>query len=1101
VILVQTPFTVASAIQRLGRAGHSVGEASSGVLFPLHGKDIVDAAVMARCVHEQDITDLSVTTCPLDVLAQVIVSMASTETWHVDEMYDLVCTSAPYRELPRRQFDLVLDMLAGKYAETRLRDLSPLISWDRLDGTVRATPAARMRLVTGGGTIPDRGNFSLRAAGSQALIGELDEEFVWERSLGDSFVFGAQAWRIQKIDHQNVEVVPVAQKSGMSPFWKAEERGRDFHFSDRISRALEEWDGRVSREGFAAEAAAEYGMDPDAAQAMTGFLLRQREATGSGLPHRHRVLVEHTRDPDGRDGSTTIVLHTLWGGKVNKPFALALSAALEERLGAAPQMYQTDDAILLFPAEEMQGREILSLVNPENIERLLRRRLEGSGFFGARFRESAGRALLLPRPGARRRIPFWLTRQRARSLYTAVSRYDDFPLLLEAWRTCLRDEFDLPSLDGLLGELAAGDIRVEDVATSSPSPFCGELVWRQTNTLMYQDDSPPGPGGTALRGDLVRELALSPDLRPRIDPRIAGTFREKLQRTAGGYAPRDSRELLDWVKERGAIPADEWGELLAACVRDSGRTREELLMPLAGKISEQSFGDSRIVSTAAVESLPGIRRALSDAGGEALGTFISEWLRFEGPVDPSLPAAVFGLPRDLLDTMIEDLVEEESVVLDRMLAGSEALLLCDRENLESLLRITRASARPAFSMLPLSELPHFIAERQGLTRRDAGPERLRQVAELLLGCPLPAHLWEEEVFPARVKGYQGRWLDSLLSDTNLIWLGCGRRRITFCFRQDIELFDETATVSEEARALFPGASGRFSFWDLLDAARSGGTGQQTSAELAADLWKLAWDGAVSSDSLLPLRRGIANGFRAEEPAREQGRRRGSFERWQAARPSSGFWFLVPRGAVPGDLLEAEDVVRDRVRQLLARYGVLFRELLENELPPLRWGRVFRSLRLMEFSGEVVTGRFFDGIPGLQFALPSVLEKAGATDDAVWWVNAADPASLCGIDLEGLKGTLPSRLSTTHVVYQGSSVVLVSRRRGRDLEIRVPAAEPIPASYLEFVREITGREQRAPGAVHVETINGEPACDSSYRGRLVELGFVEEYRRLTFRAQP
>jgi ATP-dependent Lhr-like helicase len=366
---------------------------------------------------------------------------------------------------------------------------------------------------------------------------------------------------------------------------------------------------------------------------------------------------------------------------------------------------------------------------------------------------------------------------------------------------------------------------------------------------------------------------------------------------------------------------------------------------------------------------------------------------------------------------------------------------------------------------------------------------------------LPVHLWEEEVLPARVDGYQGRWLEGLLSGTNLIWLGCGSRRITFCLGHDVELFDETTTLPEEAVVLFPSTTGRFSFWDLVDNGRAAGALPAGSAELVARLWRLAWDGVVSSDSLHLVRKGIASGFRAEEPARDQGRRRGSFNRWQASRPASGFWHLVPRSGEPLDLMETEDIVRDRIRQLLSRYGVLFRELLEHELPPLRWSRIFRSLRLMEFSGEVITGRFFDGVPGLQFALPSVMERTGASDDAVWWVNAADPASLCGIDIDGLKKSLPSRLSTTHVVYHGTGVVLVSRRRGRELEFRVPADAPGIPSYLEFVKVMTGREQRPFGAVHVERINNEPACDSAYRGRLVEFGFVENYRRLTYRARP
>ena len=328
VILVQSPFTVASAVQRLGRAGHTVGEPSRGVIFPLHGKDIVDAAVMARCVQEQDIEEMTPVLCPLDVLAQLIVSMTSAETWKVEELFDWVRASHPYHALPRRHFDLVLEMLAGRYEETRVRELSPMVSFDKLSGEVSARGAARMRLAMGGGTIPDRGYFALRTADSKSLLGELDEEFVWERAIGDSFIMGTQGWRIQKIDHQSVEVVPVEARTAMSPFWKAEERNRTFHLSDRIARALEGWNGRLKDASLPRELSQKRGMEPGAARAMIDFLARQRDVTGKDLPHRHHLLVEHTRDPQGRGEEARIILHTLWGGRVNRPFSLALSAAL-----------------------------------------------------------------------------------------------------------------------------------------------------------------------------------------------------------------------------------------------------------------------------------------------------------------------------------------------------------------------------------------------------------------------------------------------------------------------------------------------------------------------------------------------------------------------------------------------------------------------------------------------------------------------------------------------------------------------------------------------------------------------------------------------------
>jgi ATP-dependent Lhr-like helicase len=1164
VILVQTPFSVASAVQRLGRAGHSVGQPSRGVIFPLHGKDIVDAAVTARCIREQDIDTITPVTCPLDVLAQVIVSMTAVEIWKVDELYNFIRAGFPYHTLARRQFDLVLDMLAGKYEETRLRDLAPMISYDRIDSTVRAREGARIRLATSGGTIPDRGYFSLRAADSKTLIGELDEEFVWERSLGDSFVFGTQGWRIQKIDHQNVEVVPVATRIGMSPFWKAEERNRDFHISDRISRALEDWNGKITKTAFPAALEASHGLEPDAARAMTEFLARQREATGADLPHRHHLLVEHTRDPDGKAGAKSagyvgaksaeyvgtenIVLHTMWGGRVNKPFGLALSAAWEEKYGYRPEMFQNNDAILLFLPEARSAHEILSLVQAGSLERLLRRSLEGSGFFGARFRESAGRALLLPRPSARRRMPFWLTRQRAKSLFSAVSRYDDFPLLLEAWRTCLRDEFDLPNLGMLLEELDSGVIEVGEVSTPAPSPFCNGLLWKQTNSLMYADDTPPGAGGTALRGELVRELALSPDLRPRLAARVIADFQAKLQRTGEGYAPRDARELLDWVKERIILPHEEWQALLHACARDHGSSPEALEETLGPKIVTRAFGELPCVL--ARETLPRVERALQASEGDAksaeyvdaksaeyvdaLAELLSEWLRSYGPIEPSFVRSIFGLTQDRLEALIQELAEEEQVVLDQLAAGSQALLLCDRENLEILLRVSRARARPAVRTLPVERLPLFIARRQGLIERGGGPDDMKSKWEKLFGLPLPARAWEEEVFPSRLREYRTRWLDGLLAEAVLLWLGCGNQRITFCFREDTELFLESSPEETRAEALFESGAGKYSFWDLADKLRL------SSAELADRLWDLAWKGMVSCDSFQALRKGVDSGFRAEEAPRSDphrgtpqnphrgtsrilrstamrilrrrapGRGRPGFDRWQSTRPSSGFWFRVPHEREGRDALDEEEIVRDRIRQVLQRYGVLFREILEYELPLLRWSRLFRSLRLMEFSGEVVAGRFFEGIKGLQFADPSLIEEWGGAEsaeyggaayaDQVWWVNAADPASLCGVDIESLKQVLPSRLPTTHVVFQGDTVVLVSRRKGLELEFRVPPESPRIPEYLSFVKVLTGREWRPMSAVRVETINSEPVGKSPYKERLLEFGFVEDYRRLTYRAR-
>ena len=1144
VILVQTPFTVASAVQRLGRAGHTVGQPSRGVIFPLHGKDIVDAAVMARCVLEQDIEETAAVLCPLDVLAQVIVSMTTAETWKAEELFDWIRTSHPYHTLPRRHFDLVLDMLAGRYEETRVRELSTMVSFDRLSGDLQARESARMRLVMGGGTIPDRGYFALRTADSKALLGELDEEFVWERAIGDSFIMGTQGWRIQKIDHQNVEVVPVDARTAMSPFWKAEERNRTFHVSDRIARAMEDWNGRLQDRSLPAELAERHFLSPPAAQAMIDFLAHQRDVTRRDLPHRHHLLVEHTQDPKGSAArsprgyaarspqghspqgtgeESRIVLHTLWGGRVNRPYSLALSAGWEEKFGYRPQMFQDDDTILLLVPDEVSAAEILSLVTSGNVERLLRTRLEGSGFFGARFREAAGRALLLPRASARGRTPLWVTRLRAKSLLAAVDRHEDFPLVLEAWRTCLQEEFDLPALAIVLGELAAGIIAVDETVTAAPSPLCSSITWKETNTLMYADDTPApaGAGGKGrVRAELVRELALSAELRPAVKPERARELQAKLQRTAEGYAPRNAREVLDWLKDRVLVPRAEWEELLAASARDSGGAEERadeggaadtrggvtdhglvgrLREAVAPRIVELSFGD--VTTFAAAEIEPRLRAAREGGDDEAMAELVGQWLRYYGPIPPAAVGAVFGLDGTRLDEILADLVQEEEVVMDRLLAGSEETLVCDRENLEALLRISRAQARPVVEPLPAERLPYFVAERQGLVRCGTGMDDMKERWERLFGLCLPARLWEEEVFPARLSGYSSRWLDTLFQEGGLLWFGGGKQRVGFCFGPDAELYAQRGPKESEAASILPSPNGKYGFWDLLDSTKL------DSAKLTEKLWDLAGKGEISADSFQPVRKGIASGFKPEAAARGVSGRgvsaRGSFARWQSSRPAAGFWFRVlPQEAGEQDALDQEEDARERIRQVLQRYGIIFREILDQELPALRWSRLFRSLRLMEFSGEVVAGRFFEGIHGLQFASPSVLESLGAEPraDAVFWMNAADPASLCGMGLDALKDILPSRLATTHLVFHGPTVVLVSRRMGRDIELRVPPEDSRVPEYLGFVKELTGRDQNPLQAVHVLTVNGEHVDRSPYRQGLLQAGFVEDYKRLSYRAQ-
>jgi ATP-dependent Lhr-like helicase len=1129
VVLVQTPPSLASAVQRIGRAGHAVGETSRGSFLPLYPRDLLGAAVTARAVLDGEIEPVSPVEGALDVLAQVLVSMTVGETWHVDELYATVRGCDPYRNLSRRQFDLVLEMLAGRYAELRVRELKPLVAIDRVDGTVRALPGAERVVYLSGGTIPDRGYFHLRVADSGALLGELDEEFVWERAVGDAFTLGVQTWRIERITHNDVLVRPAHARQAMAPFWRADERDRGFELSEKIGLFLEHAEARLDEPTFRAALESDHALQREAADGLLRYLEAQKAATGV-LPHRHRVVVEHVADPLAKGERVETILHTFWGGRVNRPFAIALQAAWRQQHGVTLEVIHDDDCVVVTAQARVSADELLGLVRAEAVEALLREQLESTGFFGARFRAAAGCALLLPREGFRRRTPLWLSRQRAKELLDAVRRFEDFPIALEAWRTCLRDEFDLGNLTLVLDELRDGRITVREVTTAAPSPFAANVAWKRTNEMMYEDDTPTG-GRSRLRPDLLREVTMSAHLRPRIAPSLIATFRRKLQRTFPGYAPRTAGELLAWIVERVVIPVEEWRELLDAVVRDHGLEPARLLRELDGKVVALAWpGQSAPALVCAVESVPRLFGALeveredatfssaaldgapADAAlaalsslraraagtseeeaerGDPLVELVADVLRFYGPVGRRLLAEVLAFAGERERAALDTLVDEQRVVVDELSEGASGPEICDAENLERLLRLTRAAARPSFEPLPPDRLPAFLASWQGLATRGAGIEDLRDCLERLFGVAVPAELWEAELLPARLEPYLPAWLDALMAEGDLGWLGCGPERLAFVLNADREVVrgdsgseaEDAARAAVELDAVLPAGPGRFSFEDLL--AHSG----LGSGELTRRLWQLAWRGLVANDGFAAVRQGIASGFKPAEPDPPAGRhpRRLRFERWKGSRPFAGSWFRVPVAEEPGDAVEREELAKDRVRVLLGRHGVLFRELLERELPVLQWPAVFRALRVMELSGEVVAGQFFTGVAGLQFASHDALSRLheGVPEDRVWWVNAADPASPCGLGLDAL-GDLPRRLPGNHLVFHGHRLVVLSERRGRALDIRVGPDHPNLADYLGFLKVLLTRAVRPAKAVVVETINGEAAADGPYRPALAAL---------------
>ena len=1107
VVLVQAPPTVSAAVQRLGRAGHQVGVASEGSLIPTHERDLLDLAVLSRAVLRHEIEATRNIAAPLDVLAQVIVSMACAETWELDELFDQVRCSYPYHNLARRQFDAVVQMLAGRYAQTRIRELKPRLSVDGLEGTAAANRGAEQAIYAAGGTIPDRGYFQMRHARSNARLGELDEEFVWENREGSRFFLGAQSWRVERISASDVFVSPSAHAAA-APFWKAEALDRGFHYAQEIGRFLEMAGPRLEEAAFEQQLLTEYALIPAAALQLLEYLRAQVKISGAELPHRHHLVVEHIASgPQGVPGNQ-LVLHTLWGGRVNRPFSLALEAAWEKSFGQMLESYPTNDGVYLVIPERVEAHQVMNLVHRGNVDRLIRDQLESSGFFGARFRECAGRALLLGRGRPGQRTPLWMNRLRSRKLMDAVLGYDDFPILLEAWRTCLRDEFEMASLYRLLDEIASGEIRCTEVATATGSPFVRASAWRQVNQYMYMDDRLQGKVRSNIGTDWLQEVVFSEQLRPRVAAAASAAFEAKLQRLAPGFTPENGAALLDWLKERVAIPLGEWRCLLAGMERDH-RCEEKALQEELGKkacLVAVAAADEPLVCAVedvgriAAAFFPGAEPRVNYLSGSALvvqaaaagddggAELLHQWLQFYGPHPLDFAVRSLGFSTHRFERLLEPLQESRKVVTGEILQSSSGQYLCDGENLE---RIIRSGARRSSpEALPLRHLQWFLARQGGLLSGPGGEDVFAGLLERFACLPAPAPLWERDLFPARCSGYRPQWVDAAMATEEWHWIGCGRERIAFCLDRDVELLTREG---EE-----PGVAGQSligTLWSESDAryslaalARKSGLNEDRVREL---VWEAAWRGEVSNDSFFSIRKGIETRFRAPEAGAVRRRRRRTTR-------APGNWFLPGAQPRQSDFTAREERNKERVRLLIGRYGILFRELLQREAEAFRWSELFRTLRLMELSGELISGYFFEDVPGPQFLAPASLDllQGNAGPDQVYWLNAADPLSLAGTPLEALKGWLPPRRATSHLVFCGAELLISSERHGAVLVFGVGPEDPRLRQALDLFRHLLGRRVAPLSRIEMERINGEPASRSPFASLLKEeFSTVTEWDKL------
>jgi ATP-dependent helicase Lhr and Lhr-like helicase len=1092
VVQVESPKSVARGLQRIGRAGHELGAVSKGRIFPKFRADLLESAVVARKMRVGEIEETVIPRNPLDVVAQQIVAICAEEEIEVAELHELVRGAYPFADLSRQQLENVLDMLAGRYPSDEFAELRPRIIWDRTAGLVRGRTGAQRLAVQNAGTIPDRGLFGVHLVDGGGRVGELDEEMVYEARAGQTFLLGASTWRIEEITRDRVLVSPAPGVPGAVPFWKGEGVGRPYELGEAIGAASREL-GALSRPKALARLGAEYALDERAAQNLVTFLEEQQQATGA-LPSDRTVVVERFRD---EIGDWRVCILTPFGARVHAPWAMALSARLRDSLGIEVQSIWSDDGIALhLPDADVPPPTENVLIEPEEIEELVVGELGSSALFGARFRENAARALLIPRRRPGERTPLWQQRLKAQGLLQVARKYGSFPVILETYRECLQDVFDLPALKRLLRALRTRELDLVDVETPSASPYSASLLFDYIATYMYEDDTPPAERraqALSLDRDLLRDLLGQEELRDLIDADALAEVERQLRGT-----PKTADDLHDVLRRRGDLREGEYEPALAETLL---RERRALRVRFAGEerlIAAEDAGRYR--DALGVMPPGGLPEAYLEAADEPVPSLLLRYARGRGPFTTAEAAARFGLDPVVVENELAALERKDKLVRGELRPGGTEREWCDPEVLRRLRRASLAALRREVEPAEQATLGRFLPHWHGIDRRAT----LREALVPLQGLPLPVSLWESDVLPRRVAGYQPSQLDALCASGEVVWVGAGLDRVAVYFREDAPALGPPSAAARpegEAHDAIRAALGRSAeFWfDLVAAA-----GLEPEVALPA-LWELVWAGEVTNDAWTPLRAG-----RRYQTPRPDFRRQRRFSRRRSAAitATQGRWaladrlFATPPGSDPGRVSNR----RALAELLLERQGIVTRDGVRAEGIAGGYAAVYGELRALETIGICRRGYFVEGLGGAQFALAGAVERLRelrARDDddeppEPLVLAAADPAQPYGASLPWPKraGARAARVAGAQVILLDGEAALFVERGGRSL---VPLRDP-EDSWLRPALEALVEHVRRSRAkrLAVERFDGRPVGETDVMPLLIEAGFVAGPRRAILR---
>jgi ATP-dependent Lhr-like helicase len=1148
VIQIEAPPSVASGMQRIGRAGHSVGAASEGIIFPKYRADLVACAAVTRAMHEGLVESTRFLRNPLDVLAQQMVAIVAQPPSvskakrkrgqpppepeiGVEELYQIVRGAAPFSSLSRTAFEGVLDLLAGRYPSDEFAELRPRVTWDRIRNVVTPRQGAKLLAIINGGTIPDRGLYGVFLAGSEGKsvrVGELDEEMVFESRTGDTFVLGASTWRIDEITHDRVLVTPAPGEPGKMPFWHGDAAGRPLEFGRRIGALVREI-REMPHNAAISRLTREHDLDPAAAENLIRFLADQELATIT-VPDDRNIVIERCRD---ELGDWRVCVLTPFGNRVHAPWAMAVTGRIRAAGGPEVEAMWADDGFVLrFPGTEDPPDADLLLLDAAEAMDLVLRQLGSTALFAAKFRESSARALLLPRRRAQGRAPLWQQRKRAYDLLAVAARYPAFPMLLEAYRECMRDVFDMPAFLEILRAIGNRQLRVHVVDSKTPSPFAASLLFSYVANYIYDGDAPLAERraqALSIDQEQLRDLLGDADLRELLDADAIAEVEEQLQALTETTRARSADGIHDLLLRLGDLSHDELARRLAppSLLEDLPRllrSRRLLEIKIAGERRLIAIEDAaRYRDALGVPLPPGIPASLLAPVSTPILELVRRFARTHGPFTLHEVATRFALDLAPVETALRAMLLDGRIIEGGFRPGGIHREWCDAEVLRLIRKKSLARLRKEIEPVEQRVFARFQTHWQGVSQPRRGLDALLDAIENLQGAPLPASVVESSILPARLANYSPGDLDTLIAAGELVWCGLeplgehdGRialylsDKLTTLLPPSLPEDPENPLTDREQALLAQLARGGAAFFTQLhDAVGGGYPGESLDA-----LWSLVWRGLVTNDTFHALRAYTMKPSSAK-PVKRQHNVPVFRSRRTTPPTAQGRWTLVPRPANPPGPQEQTSWSHAVALQLLNRHGIVTRESVAQESLPGGFSAVYDVLKALEESGRIRRGYFVDGLGATQFALPAAVDllralRAGAQPEKVEMVTlaATDPANVYGSVLRWPQvpgdpdtGEQAARSLTrsvgASVVLRNGELVAYQRRNNPNLQVFLPQEEPdrtnAARDLADFLAANGQREMRLRPADHragllIATINGQPAHLHILSRYLLEAGF-------------